>query len=38
MLGERSTLGERQLAIELGIDLREPLFVSISHQTSSRTR
>src|SRR5213593_2736827 len=31
MLGERGTLDERQLAIELGVDLLEPLFVGISH-------
>src|SRR6185503_17780644 len=38
MLGEQRPLGERHLAVELGIDLLEPVLVTIAHWTSSRTR
>src|SRR5467141_1253163 len=36
---ERRTLDERQLAVELSVDLHEPLLVrGVCHQASSRTR
>src|SRR5712691_7664532 len=39
VLRERGGLDQRQLAVQLGVDLREPLLVrGIRHQTSSRTR
>src|SRR6266850_4343135 len=39
VLGERGALDQRQLAVQLGVDLGEPLFVcGIGHHTSSRTR